>query len=268
MSSLGRPRQSFAWSARSLMSGPALGIGLALIAAGPVCAAAGGETSTEAETRLPPDAVPELTAGAPRVFKICHDQTYALCAVASCYVFNLVAYCKCDIKHGDSISLPLEANGQDVCGVNAAGPANGYMVSTFSVADSVLKGGNKALYTCPASKSDGAYAQCDGGLCFTSTKGAPAFPGFDAPLAPGQIMCSCPITVAIPGSAGFGYQIAGPYPCQADYFRNCQSAVTSPRTGSTIPVGAPTGVALTLALLLNGPPVPQLNRCPSPAGAE
>ena len=48
------------------------------------------------------------------VFKILGNQTYALCAVASCLVFNEVAYCKCDVKTGDSISLKLEFDdGQD-----------------------------------------------------------------------------------------------------------------------------------------------------------
>ena len=56
------------------------------------------------------------------VFKICHDQTYALCAVASCFVFNGLAYCTCDIKKGDSISLPFHyGRGKDVCSVNAEG---------------------------------------------------------------------------------------------------------------------------------------------------
>lgn len=264
MSSLGRPRQSLAWFARSFLSWSALGIGLALTAAGPIRAAAGGETSPEPETRLPSEAVPELAAGAPRFFKICRGRTGALCAVASCYGFDQVADCKCEVKHGDSISLPVKA----VCDVNTAGPANGYMVSTFSVPDAVVAGGSMALYTCPGGESDGAYAQCDGGLCFTSTTTAPSFPGFDQPLSAGRIICSCPITAASPDSPGFGYQIAGPYPCQADYFRNSRSAVTNSRTGTTIPVGAPTGTARTLALLLNGPPVPPLNRCPSPRSAD
>jgi hypothetical protein len=106
------------------------------------------------------------------VFKILDNQTYALCAVASCF-FNGVAYCKCDVKTGDSISLSLEFDeGEDVCTVNEEGVENGYMVSTYSVPDSVLKpNGDMASYTCP-SGSDGAYAQCDGGICFKSTRGS------------------------------------------------------------------------------------------------
>ena len=169
----------------------------------------------------------ELAAGAP-VFKICRDQTYALCAVASCFVFDQVAYCKCDVEQGDSISLPFEFDGQDVCSVNAEGPANGFMVSTFSLPASVVEGGDQALYTCSAGTADGSYAQCDGGLCFTSTEASPSFPGFDEPLAEGQIICSCPITTAAPGETAFGYQIAGPFPCEDSFFENCSSASDQP----------------------------------------
>ena len=102
--------------------------------------------------------------GAPGFFKICKDQTYALCPVASCLVFKGIAYCKCEIESGDSISLPFRfGKGQDVCTVNAQGAANGYMVSTLSLAEEVTAPtGDMAIYTCPARRSDGAYAQCDG----------------------------------------------------------------------------------------------------------
>src|SRR3954470_8540669 len=96
-------------------------------------------------------AQPQPDAGAashPKVFKVCHDQTYALCAVASCFVLNQVAYCKCDVKSGDSISLPFKFDkGEDVCTVNAEGAGNGFMVSTFSLPPSVVApGGDTALY--------------------------------------------------------------------------------------------------------------------------
>lgn len=205
-------------------------------------------------------------ATSPKLFKVCEGQTYALCAVASCFVFNEVAYCECDVKSGDSISLPFQfAAGEDVCTVNAEGPGNGYMVSTFSVPASVVApDGDQALYACPAGTSDGAYAQCDGGICFTSTEGQ-SFPGFDKPLAKGQIICSCPITVADPTTATVGYQIAGPYPCQESFFQNCESETANTKTGSTIYVGAPTGTARFLARRLNGS-VPPLHECPSPRG--
>ena len=38
-------------------------------------------------------------------FKICKDQTYALCAVARCSVYDGLARCQPRGKHGDSISL-------------------------------------------------------------------------------------------------------------------------------------------------------------------
>jgi hypothetical protein len=86
------------------------------------------------------------------------------------------------------------------------------------------------------------------------------------PLAEGLIICSCPITTADPDQATFGYQITGPYPCEDAFFENCNAAATNRRTGSTIPVGAPTGVPRLLTRLLDGPPVPPLTLCPSPGG--
>jgi hypothetical protein len=196
----------------------------------------------------------------PRLFKVCTDQTYALCAVASCFVFNGLSYCKCDVKSGASISLPFDyGRRRDVCTVNAEGENNGYMVSTFSLAESVVAPyGNKALYDCPAGTSNGAYAQCDGGVCFTGSEGQ-SFPGFDKSLKKHEIICSCPITVASP-TAMTGYQIAGPYPCQQSFFRNCKKAVTNTDTGSEIYVGAPTGSARALTRELYGF-VPPLDEC-------
>jgi hypothetical protein len=207
------------------------------------------------------DLTSELMPGSPKVLQICKDQKYALCAAASCFVFNEVSYCKCDVMSGDSISLPFNFdNGNDVCSVNAEGPNNGYMVSTFSVPESVVApDGDQALYTCPARTSDGAYAQCDGGICFTSTEGQ-SFPGFDKPLMEGQIICSCPITVANPDTAKLGYQIVGPYPCQSSFFQYCNSASANTNTGSTIYVGAPTGGARLFSRRLYGD-VPPINRC-------
>jgi hypothetical protein len=40
-------------------------------------------------------------------------------------VYDGVAYCQCDVKHGDSISLPFPmGKDEDVCSVNAAGADN------------------------------------------------------------------------------------------------------------------------------------------------
>src|ERR1700676_467812 len=91
----------------------------------------------------------------PRLFKICSGQTYALCAVASCFVLNGVSYCTCDVKSGDSISAPFSFDdNQDICSVNAEGAENGYMASTYSLPESVVRpDGDQALYDCPASTS-------------------------------------------------------------------------------------------------------------------
>ena len=196
-------------------------------------------------------------------FKVCKDQTYALCAAARCNVFDGVSYCQCDVKHGDSISLPFPmGKDEDVCSVNAAGADNKYMVSTYSLPESIASpqaGG--AVYTCKGEEG-GSYAQCDGGLCFRSTEET-MLPGFDKPVPKGQIICSCPITKA---SSGNSYQILGPYPCDNSFFRYCKSATANEKTGSTIYVGAPVGTAAALAALLNGK-VPPLNEC-SPSGAN
>jgi len=199
------------------------------------------------------------SSSSPNPFRILDNQTYALCAVASCFVFNEVAYCKCDVETGDSISLTFKFDDQNVCDVNEEGMGNGYMVSTFSVPDSVLKtnpNADMATYTCPGT-SDGAYAQCDGGICSTSTQGQ-SFPSFDEPLAKDEIICSCPITPHVPGPVG--YQIAGPYPCQQPFFENCKRKTANKNTGSTLYVGAPTGTGDLVAFLLTGS-VPPSYKC-------
>ena len=205
-----------------------------------------------------------LDAMAGASFKICKDQTYALCAAARCNVFDGVAYCQCDVKHGNSISLPFPmGEGQDVCSINAAGSANKYMVSTYSLPEAIASPqGGGAVYTCQGEEG-GAYAQCDGGLCFRSTEET-TFPGFDQPVPKGQIICSCPITKSTAANAQ-SYQILGPYPCDNSFFKYCKGATASGKTGSTIYVGAPAGTAAALAVQLNGK-VPPLNQCSPPGG--
>ncbi len=189
---------------------------------------------------------------------ICENQTYALCLTAKCFVFDDVSYCKCDVKKGDSVSIPLTYKGGNVCSVNADGVGNGFMVSTFSLPKSLTKGGDQALYTCPAETSTGAYAQCDGGICFRSTQGQ-EFPGLGK-VDKGEIVCSCPITTADPSTATTGYQIVGPYPCEKSFFKYCGQKAASDQTGSTIYVGAPTGSARASSKTLYGK-VPPLNHC-------
>ena len=194
-------------------------------------------------------------------FKVCKDQTYALCAAARCNVYDGVAYCQCEEKHGDSISLPFTmGKGVDVCSTMAAGDKNKFMVSTYSLPEQIVAPqGNSAAYTCSGGDSAGAYAQCDGGLCFRSTEET-TFPGFDKPIPKGQIVCSCPITQAGNGAAQ-GYQIMGPYPCDKSFFNYCKSDVANSKTGSTIFVGAPIGAVAGLAAQLNGKAPPPLNEC-------
>lgn len=227
-----------------------------------------------------PGFVPSSNAesGPGNPFVICQDQRYALCAEASCFVYDKVAYCGCKVMKGDSISLQLNFSSpegeQNVCDVNQQGVGNGYMVSTFSTPHNVIKGGTGAIYTCPgeANKGSGviapvAYGQCDGGIGFTSTRGK-QFPGLPE-LQHDEVITSCPIsTSATRGSTNpFGYQIFGPYDADAPPGSKCDASacascsVSNPTAnGSLLPVGAPTGTADFLTLKLNGS-VPPLNRC-------
>jgi hypothetical protein len=224
----------------------------------------GANPSTIAPSSVPKCSSP-ASSNSPSPLRILDNQTYALCAVASCVVFNEVAYCKCDVKTGDSISLTLNFDDENVCTVNEEGAATGsYMVSTFSIPSSVLKGGDMASYNCPGATpgragSDGAYAQCDGGICFTSTQGQPS-PFSDEPLAKDEIICSCPITEQNPKSP-VGYTISGPYPCQQSYFENCSRKTTNKMTGSMLQVGSPPGAGEVLGSLLTGEPPPPTNMC-------
>ena len=114
-----------------------------------------------------------LDAMAGSSFKVCKDQTYALCAAARCNVYDGVAYCQCDVKHGDSISLPFTmGKGEDVCAINAAGADNKYMISTYSLPEQIASPqGGAAVYTCEGDDADGAYAQCDGGILLQKHRG-------------------------------------------------------------------------------------------------
>jgi len=123
---------------RAWLVGLGLAVGIILTTGG----------SAIADPHKPPPCTSVVNGGT--VFEILDNQTYALCAASSCTVFNEVAYCKCDVLSGDSISLALDFDtDQNVCTVNMDGVKNGYMVSTFSPPASVLKGGDQASYTCP-----------------------------------------------------------------------------------------------------------------------
>jgi hypothetical protein len=63
--------------------------------------------------------------------------------------------------------------------IECAGANNKYMVSTYSLPEQIASPqGGGGVYTCSSENSDGAYARCDGGLCFRSTEET-TFPGFD-----------------------------------------------------------------------------------------
>lgn len=221
---------------------------------------------------------PDLNPAPP--FVTCPHQQYALCAAADCFVYNGVAYCKCDVSQGKSISLQLDYTNpagtqQNVCDANREGRSNGYMLSTFNLPNNVKKGGNAAIYTCPGSADAGsgvsapvAYGQCDGGFCYKSTRGR-RFPGFSGKLRESEIICSCPMsTDTTAGSSdSFGYQVFGPYNPKAAVGSRCDAnacascSVSNPTAnGTIIPVGAPTGGGKFLSLQLYGS-IPEVNEC-------
>ena len=78
--------------------------------------------------------VPAVALDPEPPFVVCRDQVYALCASASCTVYNGVAYCRCDVLKGDSISLqlaiPTPTGEANVCDVMAQGTTRGFLVST------------------------------------------------------------------------------------------------------------------------------------------
>jgi hypothetical protein len=47
-------------------------------------------------------------------FLILENQSYALCATANCFTYNQVVYCGYDTVKGDSISLPLQFDSENV----------------------------------------------------------------------------------------------------------------------------------------------------------
>ena len=156
------------------------------------------------------------------------------------------------------------------------------MVSTFSVPeDSVYPAGNTALYTCPGKANAGevgfvaigSYGQCDGGLCFTSTRNK------------NVIICSCPISTNcdLESRTELGYQISGGYDpsvavngkeggCSPEDCEMCSAGeikkeqcggnpLSDIAEGTIVPVGAPAGSAEILACILLDGNVPKTNSC-------
>ena len=234
-------------SGRAWLVGIGLAVGLILGAGGSGLSAANAGMATTST----------------KFFKVCDgtaaDGTpvpHGLCAVASCFVLNKLAYCECDVASGDSISLPFKFDSeQDICTVNAAGVGNGYMASTFSFPPSVSHGDrNSGALHVPAARLEWNLRPVRRRDLFHQCAIVSGF----WPVAGGQIICSCPI--ASPGQARLGYQIPGPYPCQKKFFENCGSAAANTNTGSTIYSGAPIGSAAYLTKQLYGY-LPPINQC-------
>jgi hypothetical protein len=225
----------------------------------------------------------ELWDARPTAFQICpksegDPDRFALCATATCRTLDEVAYCKCNILNEKSISLPFAyqqgGESKNVCDLLLAGIDNGFTISTYATPrrlETKYKGElgpPLALYTCPAdTDSSKQYsAQCDGGVCFTSTRGR-EFPGFGT-LGNDEIICSCPPVKGMQT----GFQIAGPWKCEAgdknldgrccdQAFQDKFCSVDSiQQTGTEIAVGAVTGFPAILSKILDGS-FPSVNRC-------
>jgi hypothetical protein len=220
-----------------------------------------------------------------KAFTILKSQPYALCAGASSFIFDKVAYAKCVIQSGDSISAPLkypcsDPKGCNIETVNQEGiESESFIVSTYSPP---LPAANVALYNCNTAGSSaqgdsnsqrdksGSYAQCDGGICFTSTASTPTesktFPGLGdvGDVGEGEIVCSCPIT-----TTSDSYQVFGPSSCPktaSDYDAICGVGITDNDNGYTpLYIGAPTGIPAQLSVCLTGSN--PLTTCKRPASA-
>ncbi|MFM7085356.1 MAG: hypothetical protein ACKOW3_10215 [Hyphomicrobium sp.] len=191
-------------------------------------------------------------SGLPGTYVKLPSQSYALCAGATSVNFDEITYAKCTRMYGTSISTAqtypfpstnsfTEINSSgNIATVNQGAPgAGGYVVSTYSPPMSE----NIALYTC---NDGGSYAQCDGGLCFSSTTGK------SSPLwgsvSSNQIICSCPIT-----TSKNSFQVFGPATCptsKAEYDAICSVNASRINNGAVHYIGAPTGVPEGLAKCL------------------
>ena len=207
--------------------------------------------------------------GLPGHYVILKNQPYALCAGAAAVNFNEITYANCAKLRGNSISLqqnfPFAPGNDDnpgnIATVNEGAPSRGgYIVSTYSApAGAVDPNGNLAVYSC---ERGGSSAQCDGGLCFTSTTGKN--PPLWGPVSNSQIVCSCPIrTTALP------FSVIGPKPCPAtaaEYDAVCGANGSQANNGATIFIGDPIPNPDSWEILAScvGQPV-TMNTCTRPA---
>lgn len=221
----------------------------------------------------------------PTAFQICpvtarDPDTFALCATAKCWTLDGVAYCKCDVLHEKSISLPFpyrDGGKKNICSLLKDGIDNGFTVSTYATPRQLETdykpakeklGPPLAIYTCPGINrgSSGYSAQCDGGVCFASTRGQD-FPGLGH-IEKDEIVCSCPPVPSPPT----GFQISGPWTCKPgarnvngrccdqDYQERLCGVQSVSKTGTEIAVGAVTGTPALLSKMLDGK-APKINRC-------
>ena len=210
--------------------------------------------------------------GIPGKVVILKNQPYALCALATSYIYNEITYAKCDRLQGDSISLPQRfpfppspgVTPGNISTMNKGQPKlGGYIVSTFSPpAGATSSNGNLAVYTCEG----GSYSQCDGGLCFTSTSSNGQGGGQikSSPLwgnvSNSQIICSCPVwTTSIP------FEVMGPKPCPttaAGYDAVCGANVSKANNGAITYIGTPVGFEIAAACLVGHPVT--FNHCTRP----
>jgi hypothetical protein len=173
------------------------------------------------------------------------NQAYALCAGAVSFNFDGITYAKCRKKFGDSLGLTHAYSAGDMYPagdietVNVIGTSGNapFIVSTYSPPDPE----RYALYSC---NKPGAYAQCDGGICFNNTTGNP-FPGLGI-VGDGEIICSCPISIASK------YHVWGPAECPKsakEYDAICAvgSKKSVTRDGAILRIGNSGPVAVTKA---------------------
>lgn len=226
-----------------------------------VLAATGTAASAQEQVSCPP---------LPGTYVELVNQPYALCAGAETVNFDEVTYAKCKLMRGNSLSAglqyPFPANptfnaiprAGNIATVNKGLPGRkGYVVSTYSPpAGAVIPRRELALYTC---NEGGSYAQCDGGLCFTSTTGktSPLW----GKVGSREVICSCPVV-----STNTSFQVFGPGQCpttRAAYDAVCAVNATAKNNGAILYIGSPTGGPEAFAACLGKPAA--FNHCDRPA---